>query len=100
MAIEVLCKKNRSLEHRTASADELHKTVVHLEAEVEAVHAECEAWCASPSPFFSVFFFHFGTNFVAPPGSRRSESICSRAGAKSKIFEISSAVEEHVAACA
>ena len=35
-----------------------------------------------------------------PPGSRRSESICSRAGAKSETSEISSAVEEHVAACA
>ena len=35
-----------------------------------------------------------------PTGSRRSESICSRAGAKSEISEISSAVEEHVAACA
>jgi chaperone BCS1 len=35
-----------------------------------------------------------------PPGSRRSESICSRAGVKSEISEISSAVEEHVAACA
>lgn len=35
-----------------------------------------------------------------PPGSRRSESICSRAGAKSESSEISSAVEEHVAACA
>jgi chaperone BCS1 len=32
--------------------------------------------------------------------SRRSESICSRAGAKSETSEISSAVEEHVAACA
>ncbi|KAI9508031.1 hypothetical protein F5148DRAFT_1284490 [Russula earlei] len=30
----------------------------------------------------------------------RSESVCSRAGAKSEISEISSAVEEHVAACA
>ena len=35
-----------------------------------------------------------------PPGSRRSESICSRAGAKSETSEISSAVEEHVTACA
>ena len=35
-----------------------------------------------------------------PPGSRRSESICSRAGAKSESSEMSSAVEEHVAACA
>jgi chaperone BCS1 len=36
-----------------------------------------------------------------PPGtrSRRSESLCSRTGAKSEI-EISSSVEEHVAACA
>jgi len=37
-----------------------------------------------------------------PPGSRahsrRSESICSRAGAKSEISEISPSVEEHVAA--
>jgi len=32
--------------------------------------------------------------------SRRSESICSRTGAKSEASEISSAVEEHVAACA
>ncbi len=48
----------------------------------------------------SVFFSHIGVNFVAPPGSHRSESICSCAGAKSKIFEISSAVKEHVAACA
>ncbi|KAI0297937.1 hypothetical protein BC826DRAFT_1090769 [Russula brevipes] len=37
-----------------------------------------------------------------PPGtrSRRSESLCSRAGAKSESSEISSSVEEHVAACA
>ncbi len=32
--------------------------------------------------------------------SRRSESICSRAGAKSETSEASSALEEHVAACA
>lgn len=32
--------------------------------------------------------------------SRRSESVCSRSGAKSETSEISSAVEEHVAACA
>jgi mitochondrial chaperone BCS1 len=32
--------------------------------------------------------------------SRRSESVCSRVGAKSEISEISSAVEEHMAACA
>ncbi|KAF8487052.1 P-loop containing nucleoside triphosphate hydrolase protein [Russula ochroleuca] len=32
--------------------------------------------------------------------SRRSESVCSRTGAKSEVSEVSSAVEEHVAACA
>ncbi|KAH9990827.1 hypothetical protein BJV77DRAFT_1060871 [Russula vinacea] len=32
--------------------------------------------------------------------SRRSESVCSRTGSKSEISEVSSAVEEHVAACA
>jgi chaperone BCS1 len=32
--------------------------------------------------------------------SRRSESICSRAGAKSEVSELPPAVEEHVAACA
>jgi len=32
--------------------------------------------------------------------SRRSESICSRAGTKSEVSEVPSAVEEHVAACA
>jgi chaperone BCS1 len=35
-----------------------------------------------------------------PTGSRRSESICSRAATKSETSEIPSAVEEHVAACA
>ena len=32
--------------------------------------------------------------------SRRSESVCSRTGAKSEMSEVSSAVDEHVAACA
>ena len=54
MAIEVLRKENRALKRRAASADELRETVVRLEAEVEAVHAEHEAWCVSP-PWFSLF---------------------------------------------
>jgi seryl-tRNA synthetase len=42
-AIEVLYEENGALEHHVASADELHKTVVRLEAEVEAACAECKA---------------------------------------------------------
>jgi hypothetical protein len=46
-AIEVLCEENHALERGAASADELHKTVVHLEAEVEVARAERKAWCVS-----------------------------------------------------
>ena len=53
-AIEVLREENRALERGAASADELRETVVRLEAEVEAVRAEREAWCVSP-PWFSLF---------------------------------------------
>jgi seryl-tRNA synthetase len=42
-AIEVLCEENGTLEHCAASVDELCETVVHLEVEVEAAHAEHEA---------------------------------------------------------
>jgi hypothetical protein len=48
-AIEVHREENRALERRAASADdsELRETVVHLEAEVEAVRAERKARCVS-----------------------------------------------------
>jgi seryl-tRNA synthetase len=42
-AIEVLHEENGALKCCAASADELHKTIVCLEAEVEAVRAEREA---------------------------------------------------------
>ena len=48
---EVLREENRALECRAASADELRETVVRLDAEVNAAHAEREAWCAI---FFSL----------------------------------------------
>jgi len=43
--IEVLREQNRALERRATAADELRETVVRLEAEVQAAHAEREAWC-------------------------------------------------------
>jgi hypothetical protein len=47
-AIKMLCEENHALKHSVASADELHETVVHLEAEVEAMCVEHEVWCVSP----------------------------------------------------
>jgi hypothetical protein len=40
----VLREENRALERGAASADELHETVIRLEAEVEATRVERETW--------------------------------------------------------
>jgi hypothetical protein len=67
MAIEVLREENHALECCVASADELHETVVCLEAEWRSKRRVRSAKHGEPPPvLFSLLFvfLHFDTNFV------------------------------------
>lgn len=63
-ALEVLREENRALGRRAAVADELRETVVRLEAELEAAHAEHEARCGSFLPQTSSSNFFLGRGML------------------------------------
>ena len=81
-ALEVLREENRALGRRAAVADELRETVVRLEAELEAAHAEHEARCGSflPQTSSSNFFLGRGMLYrilpLLPPSPSRRAYRC------------------------